>query len=68
MLLWPHQLGGDGEAGAVLLGQLNFDRLGALDRLQGSGQVLRSHLQTNLIVLTGHALHLVLIKEVGLQE
>ncbi len=66
--LQPHQLGGDGEARAVLLGQFHFDGLGVLDRLQGSGQVLRSHLKTNLIVLRGHALHLVLIEEVGLQS
>lgn len=65
--LQPHQLGGDGEAGAVLLGQFHFDGLGVLDRPQGSGQVLWSHLQTNLIVLRGHALHLVLIEEVGLR-
>lgn len=51
----------------MLLGQLNFDELGALDGLQGSGQILWSHLQTYLIVLRGHALHLVLIEEVGLQ-
>lgn len=63
-----HQLGGNGEAGAVLLGQFDFDRLGVLDRLQGSGQILRSHLQTDLVVLGGHALHLVLVEEVGLRE
>lgn len=51
----------------MLLGQFDFDGLGVLDRLQGSGQVLWSHLQTDLIVLRGHALHLVLIEEVGLQ-
>ena len=62
-----HQLGGDGEAGAVLLGQFNFDSLCILDRLQRSGQVLWSHLQTDLVVLRGHALHLVLIEEVGLR-
>ena len=62
-----HQLRGDGEAGAVLLGQFDFDGLGVLDRLQGSGQVLRGHLQADLIVLRGHALHLVLIEEVGLR-
>lgn len=62
-----HQLSSDGEAGAVLFGQFDFDSFGALDRLQGSGQVLWSHLQTDLIGLGGHALHLVLIKEVSLQ-
>lgn len=62
-----HQLGGDGEAGAVLLGQFDFDHLGVLDRLQGSGQVLRGHLQTDLVVLGGHALHLVLVEKVGLR-
>lgn len=63
-----HQLGSDGQAGAVLPGQFNLDSFGALDRLQGPGQVLRSHLQTNLIVLRGHTLHLVLVEEVGLQR
>lgn len=63
-----HQLGGDGEAGAVLLGQLHFDRLGCLDGLERAGQVLHSHFQADLIVLRVHALHLVLVKEVGLQE
>lgn len=51
----------------MLLGQLQFDRLGVLDGLQGSGQVLHNHLQADLVVLRGHALHLVLIEEVGLQ-
>lgn len=62
-----HQLGGDGEAGAVLLGQFHLDGLGVLDRLQGSGQVLWGHLQADLVVLGGHALHLVLVEEVGLR-
>lgn len=51
----------------MLLGQLQFDRLGVLDGLQRSGKVLHSHLQADLVVLWGHALHLVLIEEVGLQ-
>lgn len=51
----------------MLLGQFDLHRLGTLDRLQGSGQVLWHHLQTDLIVLRGHALHLVLVEEVGLQ-
>lgn len=65
-LFLSHQLSSNGEAGTVLLGQFDFDRLGALDCLQGSGKVLWSHFQTNLIVLRGHTLHLVFIKEVGL--
>lgn len=52
----------------MLLGQFDFNRFGILDRLQGSGQVLWSHLQTNLIVLWVKALHLVLVKEVSLKE
>lgn len=46
-----HQLGSDGQAGTVLLGQFDLDRFGALDRLQGSGQILWRHLQTDLIEL-----------------
>lgn len=52
----------------MLLGQFNFDKLGTLDSLQGSGQILWGHLQTYLIVLRGHTIHLVLIEEVGLQR
>lgn len=51
----------------MLLGQLHLDRLGCLDGLERAGQVLHSHFQADLIVLSVHALHLVLVKEVGLQ-
>lgn len=67
LLSTSHQLSSDGETGAVLLGQFKFDSLCVLDRLQRSGQVLWSHLKTDLIILRGHALHLVLIEEVSLQ-
>lgn len=61
-----HQLSSDGQTGTVFLRQLHLDGFGVLDGLQGSGQVIWSYLQTDLIVLRRDAFHLVLIKEVHL--
>lgn len=62
-----HQLSSDGQTGTVLFRQFNLDGFGVLGGPQSPGQVLRGHLQTDLVVLGGEAFHLVLIKEVGLR-
>lgn len=50
----------------MLFGQLDFDAFGIVDGPKGAEDVLRRHLKTNLVVLGAHALHLVLVKDVGL--
>lgn len=62
-----HQLSSDGQTGTVFLSQFDLDGFGILGGLQSSGQVLRSDLQADLIVLRRETFHLVLIKEVGLR-